>query len=76
MRLLLAVKGNSLDDIKNGIIEFLKEMDNKRLNESAYIPLNDEDKTEIDYCFDNGETVFSDEEDNYLVNPYGGLLIE
>ena len=74
MKLNLTIVGKSINEIEKAIESFLEELKDKRLESSCYWPMNDENKTLMDYAFTNGIDVFNDDDpDNELVvHPYKG----
>jgi len=74
MKLNLTIVGQSINDIKNAVEVFLKELKDNKLESNSFSTLNDSNGTLMDYCFTDGADVFNmDDPDNELViHPYKG----
>ncbi len=74
MKLNLTIVGKSINEIEKAIELFIKELKDKQLDSNCFWPLNDENKTLMDYAFTNGTDVFNmdNPNDELVIHPYKG----
>jgi hypothetical protein len=70
MKLSHNITGKSINEIELALNAFMDEVRNKKLESNCFWPLNDENNTQIDYSFSNGNDVFKDNKHAITVYPY------